>query len=100
MPLGEVRTMKTSTTLLILCGLLLAIASSAQQSPSSPPTRSAASPSLEAMTTEADLYDALKSNDPVAVKRLLQQKVNLNHLYQPSVLDVRATAYHAAPFLY
>ncbi|MCW3051351.1 MAG: hypothetical protein JWN14_521, partial [Chthonomonadales bacterium] len=92
--------MKTSATLLILWGLLSTVAASAQQPLASPLTRSAASLTPEDLRREAALYEALKSNDPVAVKRLLKHKIDLNPLYQPPLLDVRATAYHAAPFLY
>lgn len=92
--------MKRSTTLLILWGLLSAVASSAQQPLPPPLIRSAASLTPEDRMRDADLYEALKSNDPIAVKRLLKQKGDPNHLYQPPLLDVRATAYHAAPFLY
>jgi ankyrin repeat protein len=90
--------MKTSVTLLLLCALLLALPAPAQPRPASTPPKSAASIATGAL--EARLYEALKSNDTASVKRLLKQRIDLNKLYQHSRPDVRATAYHSAPFLY
>lgn len=77
-------------------GLLLAVSASGSQAPLAP-AASLASPTA---TAQARLYEALRSNDQAAVKRLLKHRCDLNILYQPPLLDVRATAYHAAPFLY
>ena len=91
--------MKTTAKLLLAGGLLLAVSASGMQPPLAPsePPAPLASPTA---TTQTRLYKSLRSNDLVAVKRLLRQRCDLNVLYQPPLLDVRATAYHAAPFLY
>lgn len=92
--------MKTSIGLAVGLGLSLAIASSVQLSPGAHPAPSASLLTSDNVRSEFDLYEALKSNDAASVKRLLKQHIDLNHLYQPPLLDVRATSYHAAPFLY
>jgi ankyrin repeat protein len=92
--------MKTFETLWIACALLLVVAASAQQSPASAPTGPNTPAMFRKATRGASLYRALRSNNTAAVKRLLKQGVDLNDLYQPPILDVRSTAYHAAPFLY
>jgi len=84
----------------LLFGLSFTVAASAQQSPDSTLRPLPASPRANAIRSEADLYEALKSNNLASVGRLIKQRVDLNQLYQPCLLDVRATAYHAAPFLY
>lgn len=89
-----------SLKLALLLGLSLAVAASAQQSPGASSDPTASSLTSDTPKSEADLYQALKSNDLASVKRLLKQHFDLNQLYQPRRLDVRATSYHAAPFLY
>ena len=76
------------------------VTASTQQPLTSLPAQSATPRKSETARMEADLYEALKANDIAAVTRLVKQPVDLNHLYQPALLDNRATAYHSAPFLY